>query len=152
MNQAQLVAKFNKECRENFNPYFFERNENAIVEKIMNVIFSAQRDKTFTIKVANWKLVEDYAEIYKYLKEYEEKSPNKKRRKDNKYDFIDMKDSDIKLLVVDYYLKIKDVEDTIRVLIMIPKIVNRYYMRLNGNLYSTIYQLVERIFSYHELF
>ena len=143
MNQAQLVAKFNSECREKFNPYFFERNEDAIVQKIMNVILSAQRDKTFTIKVANWKLVEDYAEIYKYLKEYEEKSPNKKRRKDNKYDFIDMKDNDIKLLVVDYYLKIKDVEDNIRVLIMIPKIVNKYYMRLNGNLYSTIYQLVD---------
>lgn len=143
MNQAQLVAKFNEECREKFNPYFFERNENAIVEKIMNVILSAQRDKTYTIKVTNWKLVEDYAEIYKYLKEYEEKSPNKKRRKDNKYDFIDMKDSDIKLLVVDYYLKIRDTEDNMRVLIMIPKIVNKYYMRLNGNLYSTIYQLVD---------
>ena len=143
MNQSKLISQFNDKYREKFNPYFFERNENAIVEKILNVILSSQRDKSFTIKVKHWEVVEDYATIMKYLKEYEESSPNKKRRKDNKYDFINMKDNDISLLIVDYYLKIKDEEDTMRVYIMIPKIVNRYYMRLNGNLYSTIYQLVD---------
>lgn len=143
MNQAELISKFNDKYREKFNPYFFERDEKAIIEKILNVILSSQRDKTFTIKVKHWEVVEDYATIYKYLREYEESSPNKKRKKDNKYDFINMKDSDICLLIVDYYLKIRDEEDTIRVFIMIPKIVNKYYMRLNGNLYSTIYQLVD---------
>lgn len=143
MNQSKLISQFNDKYREKFNPYFFERNEDAIVEKILNVILSSQRDKSFTIKVKHWEVVKDYATIMKYLKEYEESSPNKKRRKDNKYDFINMKDSDISLLIVDYYLKIKDEEDTIRVYIMIPKIVNKYYMRLNGNLYSTIYQLVD---------
>lgn len=143
MNQSQLISQFNDKYREKFNPYFFERNEDAIIEKILNVILSSQRDKTFTIKVKHWEVVEDYATIYKYLREYEESSPNKKRKKDNKYDFINMKDSDISLLIVDYYLKIRDEEDTMRVYIMIPKIVNKYYMRLNGNLYSTIYQLVD---------
>ena len=143
MNQAQFISQFNDKYRENFNPYFFERNEAGIAQKIMNVILSAQRDKTYTIKVKHWEVVEDYATIYKYLKQYEESSPNKKRRKDNKYDFINMKDSDISLLIVDYYLKIRDEEDNIRVFIMIPKIVNKYYMRINGNLYSTIYQLVD---------
>lgn len=143
MNQSKLISQFNDKYREKFNPYFFERNEDAIVEKILNVILSSQRDKSFTIKVKHWEVVKDYATIMKYLKEYEESSPNKKRRKDNKYDFINMKDSDISLLIVDYYLKIKDEEDTIRVYIMIPKIVNKYYMKLNGNLYSTIYQLVD---------
>ena len=143
MKQAELISKFNDTHREKFNPYFFERNEDAIIQKILNVILSSQRDKTFTIKVKHWEVVEDYATIIKYLKEYEESSPTKKRKKDNKYDFISMKDSDISLLIVDYYLKIKDEEDTIRVYIMIPKIVNKYYMRLNGNLYSTIYQLVD---------
>ena len=38
-----------------------------------------------------------------------------------------MKDSDINLLIVDYYLKIRDEEDTMRVYIMIPKIVDKYY-------------------------
>ena len=143
MNQSELISKFNDEYRQKFNPYFFERNEDAIVEKILNVILSSQRDKSFTIKVKHWEVVQDYATIMKYLKEYEESSPNKKRRKDNKYDFINMKDSDISLLIIDYYLKIKDEEDTMRVYIMIPKIVNKYYMKLNGNLYSTIYQLVD---------
>lgn len=143
MKQAQIISQFNDKYREKFNPYFFERNEKAIIEKIINVILSSQRDKSFTIKVKHWEVIEDYATIMKYLKEYEETSPNKKRRKDNKYDFINMKDSDISLLIVDYYLKIRDEEDNIRVYIMIPKIVNKYYMRLNGNLYSTIYQLVD---------
>lgn len=143
MNQSQLISQFNDKYREKFNPYFFERNEEAIVQKIMNVIFSSQRDKTYTIKVKHWEVVKDYATIHSYLKKYEESSPNKKRRKDNKYDFINMKDSDISLLIVDYYLKIRDEEDTIRVYIMIPKIVHKYYMKINGNLYSTIYQLVD---------
>lgn len=143
MNQAELISKYNDKYREKFNPYFFERNEDAIIQKIMNVILSSQRDKTFTIKVKHWEVIKDYATIHKYLRSYEESSPNKKRKKDNKYDFIDMKESDIYLLVIDYYLKIKDEEDTIRVYIMIPRIVNKYYMRINGNLYSTIYQLVD---------
>ena len=143
MNQAELISKFNDTHREKFNPYFFQRNEEAIIQKILNVILSSQRDKTFIIKVKHWEVVEDYATIIKYLREYEESSPNKKRKKDNKYDFINMKDSDISLLIVDYYLKIRDEEDTIRVYIMIPKIIDKYYMRLNGNLYSTIYQLVD---------
>lgn len=143
MNQAEFIAKFNEKYREKFNPYFFERNEDAIAKKIMDVILSSQRDKTYTIKVKHWEVVTDYATIMKYLREYEETSPNKKRRKDNKYDFINMKDSKISLLIVDYYLKINDEEDTIRTFIMIPKIVNKYYMKINGNLYSTIYQLVD---------
>lgn len=143
MNQAKFIAEFNDKYREKFNPYFFQRDEDAIVKKILNVILSSQRDKTYTIKVLNWELVTDYATIHKYLKEYEDKSPNKKRKKDNKYDFINMKESSISLLIVDYYLKIKDEEETLRVLIMIPRIVNKYYMKINGNLYSTIYQLVD---------
>lgn len=142
MNQSELISQFNDKYREKFNPYFFERNEDAIIDKLMNVVLSSQRDKTYTIQVKHWEVVTDYPTIHKYLKKYEDESPNK-RRKDNKYDFINMKDSDINLLVIDYYLKIRDEEDTIRVFIMVPKIVNRYYMRINGNLYSTIYQLVD---------
>lgn len=143
MKQAELIAKFNDKYRDKFNPYFFIRDEDAIIEKIMNVILSSQRDKTYVIKVKHCEVIKDYATIYEYLRKYEESSPNKKRKKDNKYDYINMKDTDISLLVVDYYLKIKDEEDTVRVYIMIPKIVNKYYMRINGNLYSTIYQLVD---------
>lgn len=143
MKQAELISKFNDKYREKFNPYFFKRDENAIVEKILNVILSSQRDKTFTIKVKHWELVTEYTKIHKYLREYEESSPNKKRKKENKYDYINMKDSDISLLIIDYYLKIRDEEDNMRVYIMIPKIVDKYYMRINGNLYSTIYQLVD---------
>lgn len=142
MNQSELISQFNDKYREKFNPYFFERNEDAIIDKLMNVVLSSQRNKTYTIQVKHWEVVTDYPTIHKYLKKYEDASPNK-RRKDNKYDFINMKDSDINLLVIDYYLKIRDEEDTIRVFIMVPKIVNRYYMRINGNLYSTIYQLVD---------
>ena len=49
MNQAELISQFNEKYREKFNPYFFQRDEDAIAQKIMNVILSSQRDKTYII-------------------------------------------------------------------------------------------------------
>lgn len=143
MNQAEFISKYNEKYREKFNPYFFERNEDVIIEKIMNVILSSQRDKTYTIKVKSWEVIRSYSKIQDILRKYEESSPNRKRRKHNKYDYINMKNSDICLIAIDYYLKIKDEEDIVTVYIMVPRIINKYYMRINGNLYSTIYQLVD---------
>ena len=38
MEQAELIAQFNEKYRDKFNPYFFERNEDAIIDQIMKVI------------------------------------------------------------------------------------------------------------------
>ena len=70
MNQAQLIKQFNDQYREKFNPEFFKRSSDAIIEELKKVILSCQRDKFFTIKVLEFKVVEDYAEINKILYNY----------------------------------------------------------------------------------
>ena len=68
---------------------------------------------------------------------------SRKSDEDNKYDFIDLKSSDIKLLIVHYYIAIKGEEGTADVIIQIPRVVNKFYFYLNGNYYSAMYQIVD---------
>lgn len=159
ITQAELISKFNKDKRRKFNPFFFERSDDAIIQELKNIILSAQRNSTFTIKVESFRVIEDYAEILKTLHDYEQISidRSKSKKKDNKWDFINLKDSDVKLLVVNYYIAInhpdkvavdkngnpKKTSDRVTVYIMVPRIVDKYYFRINGNLYSAIYQVVD---------
>lgn len=145
INQKELIASFNKENRERFNQFLFDRDEMEIVEEIKKVILSSQRDGLFTVKVESFKVIEDYAEINRLMFDYNEKykSKNKNRRKENIYDFINLKDSDVRLLIVRYYIAIKDTSEYIDVYIAIPRIVDRYYLRINGNMYSTMFQIVD---------
>lgn len=156
-NQAQFIQKFNEEHREKFNPKLFERSEDDIIDALKRVILSCERDKFFTIKVMSFEVVEDYKEIKDILYQYEDDMINKKdkfgqpikpkkekpKKRDNKYDFIDLKDSDIKLLIVKYFVKIKDEQDIVRVIIAVPRIVDKFYFRLSGNIYSAMYQIVD---------
>ncbi len=145
MNQAQLIKQFNDQYREKFNPEFFKRSSDAIIEELKKVILSCQRDKFFTIKVLEFKVVEDYAEINKILYNYEQAiiNKNKTKKRDNQYEYINLKDSYIKLLIVTYFIQIGNESDTINVYIAVPRIVDRYYFYLNGNTYSASYQLVD---------
>lgn len=145
MNQAQLIKEFNDKYREKFNPDFFKRSSDAIIEELKKVILSCQRDKFFTIKVLKFRVVEDYKEINDILYKYEQAiiNKNKTKKKDNQYEFINLKDSDIKLLVVTYYIEINGESDTLNVYIAVPRIVDKYYFHLNGNTYSASYQLVD---------
>ena len=51
------------------------------------------------------------------------------------------------LLIVDYFISINDPlnykEDTLRVILEVPRIVDKYYYRINGNYFSSIYQIVD---------
>lgn len=144
LNQGDIMRQFNDRYREDFNKDFFIRSEDDIIEELKNVILSCQRDKFFTLKVDSFKVVEDYNEINKILFNYEEKYKGKgNKRKDNQYEYIDLKDSDIKLLIVKYFIKIKDMSEYINVIIAVPRIVNKYYFRISGNIYSAMYQIVD---------
>ena len=70
--------------------------------------------------------------------------------KDNKYNFISLKDSKIKLLIVNYYIRIYDGKPDspdnskrLRVLIEVPRIVDKYYFQIFGNIYSSMFQVVD---------
>lgn len=147
MNQREFISKFSDQYRERFNPVFFERNEDEIVTQLLNVIKSCERDNQyFTIKLDSYRVVENYDEINDILYNYYEdltKNKSKNKKRDNQYEFINLNESDIKLLIVRYYVKDKSNEDYIDVIIAIPRIVDKYYFRINGIMRSTLFQIVD---------
>ena len=154
MNQSKMMRMFTDQYREDFNPVLFHRSEDDIIEELKKVILSCQRDRSFIIKVEGFRVIENYDEINSILYRYEENQRNKSKtkKKDNMYEYINLKDSDIKLLLVDYYLEVKndrpETEDEpkskrITVIIAVPRVVNKYYFRIAGNEYSAMYQIVD---------
>ena len=143
LSQGQLVHSYNNEYREKFNDELFVRTDDDIIEELKKVILSCQRDKFFTLKVDSFTVVEDYNEINNILFKNDEQFKSKNKRKENQYQYINLKDSDIKLLIVRYYIAIKDEHEYINVIIAVPRIVNKYYFRISGNIYSAMYQIVD---------
>lgn len=152
ITQAEWIRQYNDSHRDQFNPQLFERNDYDVVEAIQKIILSCQRDLYFTIKVEGFTVVEDYDEIYRILYDHEQKKidrkkPTDKNKYENPYQYIDVKDSDIMLLIVDYYIAVNNPEepesDRFQVIIKLPRIVNKYYYRLKGNYYYAIYQIVD---------
>ena len=150
-NQYSFIREYNDKNRPQFNPELFDRSDDAIIEVLKKVILSIERDRYFVIKVKNFTVVDDYQQIRVLLREQEKfKSKNKNKQKiDDKYNYIPLKDSDIRLLIVDYYLEVPNPKEgsprskNLRVLIEVPKIVDKYYFRIFGNIYSSLYQVVD---------
>lgn len=149
LNQNEFIRHFNDENREQFNEVLFHRSDDDIITEIQKVILSCQRNKHFLIKVESFEVKSGYEEIWEELR-LDEMKRNQKD-KDNKYNYISLKDSDIKLLIVNYYIRIYDgnPSDTqenskrLRVLIEVPRIVDKYYFRIYGNVYSSMFQVVD---------
>lgn len=148
LNQSQFMRNFNDEHREEFNPVFFYRSDDDIIQELQKVILSCQRDKHFLIRVESFEVKEGYEEILEELRIDEmNRSP---KDKDNKYNYISLKDSKIKLLIVNYYIRIYDGKPDspenskrLRVLIEVPRIVDKYYFQIFGNVYSSMFQVVD---------
>ena len=149
MNQYEFIRKFNDENRKIFNDELFERNDDEIIEELKKVILSCERHKYFILKVQKFTVIEDYPTIIRMLREQENIKSDSKDKDFNKYDYIALKDSDIKLLVVDYFIKVKypkkegHGEKNLRVLIMVPRFVDKYYFKIFGNYYCPKYQIVD---------
>lgn len=148
MNQLEFVHKFADKISVKFNPDLFTRSDDKIVEQLEKIILSCQMDGLYTIRVRGFDVIDDYVKVNEMLRAYYEE-PNKKssRRKrmdeDNRYNFIDLKSSDIKLLIVHYYIAIKGEEENCDVMIALPKVVRKFYFYLNGNYYLPMYQIVD---------
>lgn len=167
MNQREFMYNFYKKTRPQFNQELFKRSDDELIDAVKNIIYSCQRESVFTIKVLDIQVIDDYDEINHILWEYEDsiinktkssktkketkKKPTKsKNKKLNIYEYINLKDTDMKLLQVDYYLradnnneKDEEKEGTLRVYIAIPRIVDGFYYRINGIMYSAMYQIVD---------
>lgn len=147
MNQREFVSQYIDNNRPKFNPDYFVRDENAIVEELMNVIHSCERENQyFTIKVDSFRIVDDYDEINEILYNYYEeltKNKSKSKKKDNRYGYINLNESCIRLLIVRYYIKDRTNEDYLDVIIAIPRIIDKYYFKINGVMRSTLFQIVD---------
>ena len=155
----KFMYEFNKDNREEFNKYWFQRNDDELIEGMKQVILSCQRDKYFILKVLNFETIKDYNEINRTLYEYYSSKTKNGKRIDNNYEYINLRDSDIMLLKITYYIKLNIPENKIRidsktgeleksegivdVLIALPRYVDKYYFRILGNYYNPIFQIVD---------
>ena len=156
MTQSQFMRLYNDAHREQFNPIFFQRSNDEIMDCMKKVILSCERDKYFTLKVLDMKEIYDYEEIMNLLRDYEDRNKKKSSKSENPYDYIDVKDSDIMLLEVKYLIRHNGTEidqdtnqvicnpwEVLTVLIVLPRFTKKYYFRLNGNYYTDIFQIVD---------
>ena len=145
--QRELVAQYVQDNRDRFNPIFFERDEDEIIKELMNVIYSCEREnQNFTIKVHSYRVVDDYDEINYILYNYYEnltRNKAKSKKRDNQYEYINLNESYIRLLIVKYYVKDRNDEDYIEVIIAVPRIIDKYYFNINGIMRSTLFQIVD---------
>lgn len=157
LTQRQFIKEFNDKSRPQFNKQLFNRSDEDSVRELEKVIRSCRRhNKFYTIEIYDFYVITDYVEIYKRLREHELsriKSNNTKARMaiEEKYDSIQLNDSEIFLVVVVYHTRVNTLdektgkypEEYFEVLIEVPKIVDKYYIKLCGNYYLPIYQIVD---------
>ena len=157
LTQRQFIKEFNDKTRPQFNKQLFERTNEDSVRELEKVVRSCERhNKFYTIEVYDFYVITDYVEIYKRLREHELsriKANNVKARMsiEEKYDSIQLNDSEIFLVVIIYHTKVNTIdektgkypEEYFEVLIEVPKIVDKYYIKLYGNFYLPIYQIVD---------
>lgn len=153
INQHQFIREFNESHRENFNEELFERSDDDIIRELEKVILSCQRSRAFRIKVINFSVVDDFNEVNKLMREYEKNNLNRSKSIENKYDFIRLKRTDFRLLIVDYFIEVYNTTEigkrckVLRVYIQIPMVVNKYYFMIGGNLDISMYQIIESTYN-----
>lgn len=156
---GKFMHDFNDSHREKFNDRWFERNDDDLIEGMKQVILSCERDKYFILKVIGFDVIKDYEDINRILYNYYSSKTKNGKKIDNDYEFINLRDSDIMLLKVRYYIKLNIPDNKIRidpktgetertegeveVLIALPRYVNKYYFRIMGNYYNPIFQIVD---------
>lgn len=158
LNQDKFMREFNESHREQFNPDLFKRDNEEIVKAIYSVLDSCQSDKYYTLKLLSFEAIYDYERIYNTLREHDEKRKKKNDKSPNMYDYINIRDTDMILIKVIWLLRHNGIErqddngktvevinpeKELEVLIAVPRFVNKYYFRLSGNYYATIFQIVD---------
>ena len=151
MNQAELVAQYQRDYGAKFNEKLFIKDENEIIEYLKKIILACERSRVYMIKVVGFKVVEDLDEIKQTIIDYErEKYENKKQDTKGKsefnsdhFNYIDLRESYIKLLVIRYYVSINNEYQYFTVLIKIPRIIDKYYFMIYGKYYLAINQIID---------
>ena len=150
INQSQFIRQFTDKHREQFNDELFVRDEDQIIEELKKVILSCQRDKAFTIRVDKFTVVDDYNEIQRILYEYD---LSKAKKGATVSTYLSLKESDVKLLIVDYFIAVHNTDDpskaskNLRVIIEVPRVIDKYYFNIYGKRYSATFQILESTYN-----
>ena len=72
MTQAKFARIYNDKHRENFNPVYFVRDNQDIMDCIKKVVLSCEKDEYFTLRVESMREIYNYEEIYNLLRDYTE--------------------------------------------------------------------------------
>lgn len=146
-NIKKFLADYSEQHREPFNEALFIRSEDDIIESIKSVILSIatqSRDGRLTISVNYFNVIRDYRKVKAILYELESEEKRRNKRIDyNIHDYINLKDSDVILLEVNYHLSVNGSTLDASVYIDIPKVINKYYFKIAGTIYSTLYQIAD---------
>ncbi len=162
MKQRELIHEYNEKYRPAFNDQFFNRTDDDLINAIRYVVYSCERNSNFTIKIQSFEVIENYDDVNHILWEYEDAIINKNskssdskkssnsnsKKKDNPFAYINLKSSALKIIKIEYFIQINEkknglVSDIVPVYIAIPRIVDGFYFKLNGNIYSAMYQIVD---------
>lgn len=168
ITQAQFARMYNEQHREEFNPVYFQRDNQDIMDCVKKVVLSCEKDEYFTLRVESMREIYNYEEIYNLLRDYTESRKKKNVKVENPFDYISIKDSDLMLLEVKYFVRhngtekqeveikdengkvikkeaidVKDPWTILTVYIALPRFVKKYYFRLNGNYYTSTFQIVD---------
>ena len=151
MNQREFIHDFSAKHRAKFNQKLFYRSDDEIINHLKKIIKSCEREMSvggyFTIRVEKFQVVENYDEVTAILQKYQEANINRSSKLkgvvDNRYDYIDLKESDLKLLVVTYYIEAADGREMFDVIIAVPRVIDQFYYRINGNIRAAMYQIVD---------
>jgi hypothetical protein len=144
MNIPELLYNYSFDERERFNPQLFQRNDDNIVRELQNVILTCQRDKYFTIKVNSFEVIDSPIEIYNTMRKYEQDRIDRISKPiENIYDYIPIRNSKTRLMIVHYTIGIRDKYEDLDVLINLPRYTDKYYFELQGNYYLPMFQIVD---------
>lgn len=145
LSQAKFVREYTDQNRLQFNDQLFEKDGDEIIVELIKVIMSAQRDnEIFSILVDSFTITEDYDKINQILGFNKNRNQkNKKKKETNEYEYVNLKDTDAKLLTVRYLVKARNEARFVDVHILVPRIVNKYYFRIGGNMWFAMFQVVD---------
>ena len=128
MKQSEMIHQYNDVSRPKFNQELFIRYDDDIVNALKDVVYSTQRESTFIIRVTGFEVIDNYDDINHILWAYEDsiinknknssesledrkkptKSSSSSKKAENQFEFINLKDSDIKIIKVTYYIGITE--------------------------------------------
>ena len=145
MSIKRFIHDYVKNHVDDFNDQLFLRSDEAIIDQLEKIIISIQTHGLFTIRVKGFTVVDNYDDIQVILRKHYERvlKGSKKAADDNRFNYIDLQESKIKLLIVHYETSYKNERENLDVIIEVPRVVNKFYFFLKGNYYSPMYQIVD---------